>query len=194
MDTPHSHPLPPPPIDQDGDPGPQAQVAWPAPWKRLLARMIDWAIHGIIVLVVLVILASTSIGEEWSEAGLVAVFAVITASLRGIYETVFIRAAGATLGKLAVRVRVQRQSDGSPLVTWSQSAARAALIDAPTIAGGAFLVMLAVPDLDDTVISLAVIAWGAAWLLWLVEVLSIFGDSARRGVHDRMCKTVVVSA
>ena len=87
------------------------------------------------------------------------------------YEPVMVARWGATVGKLAMGIRVVACADGKP-VTWGRSWARAAL---PTAAG--------------------VLTFGVGWLVvWIVLVLSLVSGPSRRGWHDRLAGTVVVVA
>ncbi|WP_419864436.1 RDD family protein [Candidatus Poriferisodalis sp.] len=177
-------------------PGERAEQAAerPSAWRRLAARLIDWAIHTLIVAVVATILLTTSIGEDWSGRALGTLFFGLTALLRGIFEIGFVGAKGATPGKLVMSLRVRTSDDGTSLVGWSAATVRGVLIDLPTLFGGLYyIVLIAAPNLNDTAFALWTILWVATWVFWLVEVLSIFGNSARQGLHDKVAKSVVVS-
>ena len=182
-----------PPPEPFADADASAEASYPSPLKRLLARLIDWAIHFLLILIVLVVLGTTSLGDELSlRAWLVAFFGV-TALLRGVFEVSFVGAVGATPGKLALGLKVRQSPNVGQPVTWAAATKRAIVIDIPTLFGGLYyVILLAVSDLDDTAIALLTIGWIAAWVLWLTAVLSIFANDERRGIHDRMCATAVV--
>lgn len=190
MDPPDQHPPEPP---ADAGAGTPAQASYPSPLKRLFARLIDWAIHFVLILIVLVVLATTSFGDELSWRAQLLVFFGVTALLRGVFEVGFVGAMGATPGKLALGLKIRQSPDVGQPVTWAAATKRAVVIDVPTLFGGLYyVILLAASNLDDTLVALLTIAWVAAWVLWLVAVLSIFANDERRGIHDRMCNTAVV--
>ena len=168
----------------------------PAAWKRLLARLIDWAIHFLIILVVITILFTTEMYDSMSGEALALMYFGTTALLRGIFEIGFVATKGGTPGKLALGMRIQSAARYfSTQATWRQATIRGLLIDIPTLFGGVYYtVLVLLPSAADTFIALLSILWGATWVFWLVQVLSIFGSSARRGLHERLAGTVVTNA
>ena len=184
-----------PPSEPPVDASTSTEPSFPSPWKRFAARLIDWAIHYLIIAVVFTVLLTTSISDDMSGEAVLTVFFGVTALLRGVFEISFVGTVGATPGKLVMNLRVRQSPGFDQRVTWTGATVRGVLIDLPTLFGGLFYVVLvAAPDMDDTVIALWSILWAATWVFWLVEVLSIFRGTARQGLHDTISKTVVVDA
>ena len=182
--------------DEPVDDGlPVEPVQYPSPGRRLAARMIDWAIHYLIILVVLTVLGTTSVADDLSLAAWGTIFFGATALLRGVFEISFVGANGATPGKMIMNLRVRKGSSPSRSAGWAAATVRGVLIDLPTLFGGLYyIVLIAAPGMDATVFALWTILWAATWVFWLVEVLSIFNNPSRLGLHDRLAKTVVAAA
>ena len=168
-------------------------TAHPSAWRRLAARLIDWAIHFFVVLVVMVVLWTTDLTDDMSSDARWLTFFGVTALLRGIFEIGFIGTKGGTPGKLALGMRVRSTTRFDGYLMWGQATVRGFLIDIPTLFGGVYyIVLILLPNKDDTFVALWSILWGAVWVFWLVQVLSIFSNPARRGLHDKLAGTIVV--
>ncbi len=159
-------------------------------WLRLLARIID----GILLSVVTAILGFPFVREildafsAWADemssnpdaasatpltdpaiSSATTKLNLIALLLGAIYYVVMTALRGATVGKMAVGVRVQRVSDGA-MPSWTESLIRWAVTDLPRVIP---LVSLFYPLLDSL------------WCLW---------DPKRQCIHDKPAKTIVVKA
>ncbi|MBW8171667.1 RDD family protein [Ornithinimicrobium sp. Arc0846-15] len=105
-----------------------ALVGEPAPWwRRLVARILDSVLIGLVVgIPMLLILSGEGIGVLTLWAG------VGVAVLGFVYELVLLKTMSATLGKLAMGLRVRKLSDGAPL-SWGTSATRSATWNGPSL-------------------------------------------------------------
>ncbi len=153
--------------------------------RRFWARVIDMAVLSPAVLVMVAAFlywGSALVGESiasighrsydppafWelptSKAALAALVLLV------LYEPVMVARWGATVGKLAMGLRVVRVADAStPRVL--RSAARALV---PSLAG--------------------VLTFGIGWfVVWVVLALSLVFDQDERGWHDKLAGTVVVT-
>ncbi len=150
---------------------------------RLVARIIDGILVGIVASIVGFpflgramsglqdIIDSAEAGVSSPDTGsftrpLIA-FSLVAAVISAAYHVSLIATRGATLGKSAVGVKVQRLVDqGRP--TWGESAMRWATTDLPGLiptVGGLYSLL------------------DALWCLW---------DPKRQCIHDKLPKTVVV--
>ena len=146
-----------------------------SPGKRLVARIIDVVIIGIVVVFLTIVgVAGLLVGSETEEDALAAValfvgfggLAFFTVLLL-IYEPTLIALKGQTLGKMAMSIMVVRAEDGE-VPGWGKAIGRWIL---PGILG------------------LIPIAGG---LLVLLVYLSLLWDDRRQGWHDKMGTTVVI--
>ena len=135
---------------------------------RGVARAIDSLLIGLPVLAVGIgTLAATDADPnqgfpEWVAA----VWFVLTV----VYEVLFVRWRGQTLGKLAVGIKVSRLDNGRPPLWW-QAGIRIAL---PAIAAG--------------------LPFGIASVAYVAVYSSSAWSPVRRGIHDKAAGTVVVVA
>lgn len=158
---------------------------------RLVARILDSILTGIVGVVLGWSQLQTAIQviQDWAESlptdgtaspdvtnqlltdpellGAIARYSVISALVAGVYTILLIRFKGATLGKMAVGVRV-RPLDREGLPTWGQSVLRWVTSDLVSLipqVGGLYSLL------------------NALWCLW---------DGKRQCLHDKLPKTVVV--
>ena len=183
---------PPPPPTVGGRAYPDAQVTpgWAglgtggtvelaSPWARLGARIIDWLIVAVVVVIVSVPIGLVLVGIEESGdlspdeqdalgflftlvfLGVVAL--AVVASI--VYEVAMIAVRGQTLGKMAAKVKVVRADNGF-VPGWGKSFGRSVL---------------------HTVV-------GSVPFFGLLVYLSLTWDEARQGWHDKAASTLVVKA
>ena len=95
------------------------------------------------------------------------VYALVVGALYGVYNVLFTKLRGQTLGKMAVGVKVVQIYDGS-LPTWGNAGLRWAL---PTIVG-------LVPFYGSIGVLLIYL-----WMFW---------DPNKQGLHDKLAKTIVL--
>jgi uncharacterized RDD family membrane protein YckC len=144
---------------------------------RLLARIIDGLLTGGVAVALtyafgMHVFSTTTSADGTHEAsfslynGDYFKFVAITLLVTGIYEVAMIATRGATLGKMAVGVRVARMDDGA------------------TPDFGQALTRWAIPGLANAIFS----------LLALIVFLSPFFDSSHRnrGWYDYAAKTIAV--
>ena len=143
-----------------------------SPWYRLLARIIDFLILIIPLVIVSVIFGAGLYGLGGGDVSFVGQFiaGIITTAISLAYEFYFLSTRGATIGKKAVNVLVV-QEDGSPL---NQEVTLKRLI----------LPALQVIPILGGIIGLVV---------GLATVIMIFVDDRRQVPHDKVAKTLVVS-
>ncbi len=146
-------------------------VGFASPWARLGARLIDGFVLAIPVAILLITFHAIPKGGSLSSLTNSQLLRIqlVVASLGSIYEIGMIGARGQTLGKMAVRIKVARQNDGSK-PGWSQAAIRYAT---PAAAG-------LLPNIGGILQLLVYL-----WLLW---------DPNRQGLHDKAARTVVIEA
>jgi len=121
------------------------------PWRRLIARLVD----GVILFIVF----SIFLGAVNEFVGLVVVAA---------YEIVFVALRGQTPGKMLLRIKVVRASNGY-LPGWAPAAIRWAI---PTMG--------------------LVLGWWLAGLPGLLVYASLLWNKRKQGWHDMAGKTLVV--
>lgn len=146
-----------------------APVGSPAPWwRRLVARILDGLLIGLVVGVpMMFVLWGQGIDAFSLWLG------VATGLVGFIYETVLLKTMSATLGKLAMGLRVHKLADEAPL-SWVTAAIRSAtwhgasLLSNVPIVGYAFLLFLLLNGL---------------WPLW---------DGKNQSLNDKAAGTQVV--
>ena len=153
-------------------------------WRRVVARATDLLVVFFIEFVLVVVqvfwfmddVSDSVQPEPWGRSFMAT---VIFIGIYAIYEVIFhTRANGQTPGKLLLQVKVVRAADGEA-PRWWQSAVRWPLV------GVAFPLLFA-PNL------------GFPNFLWLVGIALAPGITAifsknRRGIHDLLAATIVVS-
>ena len=146
-----------------------------SPGKRLVARIIDVAIIGFVVIFLTIVgVAGLLVGSETDEDALAAAALFIGFGglafftvLMLLYEPTLIALRGQTLGKMAMRIMVARAEDGE-VPGWGKAIGRwilPGLLGLIPVAGG---------------------------LLVLLVYLSLLWDDRRQGWHDKMGTTVVI--
>ncbi|MEU8827303.1 RDD family protein [Streptomyces sp. NPDC048636] len=144
------------------------------PGQRLAARLLDTLVLGVIWTVALVATGALQYAVDHpgkQDMGRVIVALVLTMAVYFGYEGRMLSRTGQTLGKRALRIRVAMLSDGD--VPGRQGWARAAVYTLPG---------MLVPLLVGTV-------------FWLVNSVSPLWDKPyRRALHDKVARTVVVTA
>ncbi|WP_419947165.1 RDD family protein [Candidatus Poriferisodalis sp.] len=154
--------------------------------SRLSARFLDMVVHlAVIVFIVVEVIAPTISspfigtcafggcaphvpGEPWTVERWTALVALL--ALLVLYEPVMVALWGATVGKLAVGLRVVRIADGT----------RPGLFRS--------LVRVLVPSFAG------VSTLGVGWfIVWFILVWSTMSGQDRRGWHDKLSGTVVVT-
>lgn len=154
------------PLDEDGRPlrGPGALAAV---WQRAIARLIDVFIVFNIAGLVAYVVVRPATGDESILTYLAAqtVFLAIAA----IYEAGMVTWRGQTLGKMLMRLRVIRRSDGGA------------------------------PSPGESVVRFFPWLWlllplSIGQLLWIVMYLTAIPNRRRQGWHDRAASTLVVVA
>ena len=145
-----------------------------SPGKRLVARIIDFAII-IVILIVLTTIGFAGLalgseaGDEFLGAVILAGFAgfFVFAVLLLLYEPTMIALKGQTLGKMAMGIMVARADDGG-VPGWGKALGRwvlpGLLILIPLVGG----------------------------LLSILVYISLLWDDRRQGWHDKMGATVVI--
>ncbi len=148
-----------------------------SPGRRLVARIIDFAIIGLVVVVLVIVgIAGLVLGSETDAdalaglavflgfGGLLLFFVIFL-----LYEPTLIATKGQTLGKMAVNIKVVKAEDGS-VPGWGKAIGRWIL-----------------PGLLNLIPAVG-------GLLALLVYLSLLWDDRRQGWHDKMATTVVVDA
>jgi uncharacterized RDD family membrane protein YckC len=161
-------------------PGPTP--AYASFWRRVGARVIDI----LIISVAAAVLGAATLADDFSEAiadnqvdrlevflrgGKFLTFAALVGLAAAIYEIALVATRGATLGKMALGLKVTRVEDGA-LPTWGQAFIRwlvpAAASYVPRVGGLIVLVIY-------------------LWMLW-------DPDRRNQGLHDKAARTVVIVA
>ena len=170
-----------------GEPEPVAGVVEPIgglnlaePVNRIGARIIDGIVWTVLLLVVAYLVTGTSgigLRADGVSYGAHLLSTVLGTALVAAYEVVMVTTRHATLGKVAMGLRVARQ-DGSP-VQRNDALLR--------------VVPFAAPQL------LAALAGGLGWLFVLVSfavglgsLVLLFTDARRQAVWDKLAHTIVV--
>lgn len=167
----------PPPQGAGAPPGYQAYGAPGAenlaePWQRLVARLIDAIIVGIVNIVIGVIVA----------VALDNVLGGIIASLIGVaiglaYEIILTTKADATLGKKIFNMRIVNEADGSRVDEQVMFRRMLPIVAIGVIGAVPILGLLSIP------LGLAFVVLSLVW---------IFSDDKRRSVYDKAGKTIVI--
>ena len=205
--------LPPPPPDDSGwssqpppPPGspsqaPQTATGWATlgtgetvqlatPGARLGARVIDWIILGLVLIVLAIVLfvsfsrasfefdlvglgPAMTAEEQATENRVIAALGVASAAIVMLYEVALIAWRGQTVGKMATRVKVVRKDNGL-VPGWGKSAGRWLV---PAIPG---LVGWFIPSISFI------------GLLSLLVYVSLTWDKVRQGWHDKAAGTLVI--
>lgn len=154
------------------------QATLAEPGTRILARIVDWLIMAAVLIpLYLILLGSASIGTDSAAAGGVFfggffVFFLAVTIGQVLYEVAFIAVKGQTPGKMLMKVKVVRDSDGQ-IPGW----------------GPAFLRW--VPNLVSLVpcfgsfLSLGLIIWA---------LVNLFSNPKRQTPFDLAARTVVITA
>jgi len=181
---------------QTADPRPRyeapARLVLASRWRRLAARLIDGLLLAI-VLNIVAVFAAVGTARDIRNSGvslldglrhLSAVLEIASVAVAAVYEVALIGTTGQTLGKLIMRVKVVRESDGripelgTALMRW--------LIQflAPVVAAAPFGFRVGGSTGAKIMLVLApIIVYGP--ILW---------DRRRQGAHDKAARTIVVDA
>ncbi|HXW56828.1 MAG TPA: RDD family protein [Candidatus Cybelea sp.] len=151
-----------------GGPGVASSLSYAGVGIRFVARFID----GLVFLVPFVVIAILVLPGLVRTAGSIPTMFSGTFLLAGLtfslfYEVLMLRYWGATLGKMACRLKVVR-SDGGDL-GWGVSFGRYFMYN---------VVICAVPLVN--------------WILLLTTAIMAGVDPQKRGLHDRVCDTRVI--
>jgi uncharacterized RDD family membrane protein YckC len=141
------------------------------PGKRIVARIVDALIVGVLVAipVTIWILQRDDFDSDTFEGPSLA-FTLLLSIPLALYEIAFVALKGATPGKLAMGITVIRQDGGDP-PGWGASARRYVL----------------------TLLGLVPLLGGlASFVLLIVSFVFLFTDDRRRTVPDRIASTYVV--
>jgi uncharacterized RDD family membrane protein YckC len=146
--------------------------------QRVVARLLD-----LILLVVPLQIVAASAGLIHTNGNEATIdtpewFLVLTVALPVVYEFLMTGWRGQTVGKMILRVRVVRYSDGGR-ATWQQSAFRALV---PAVPQFLALMLPTSAEVFRFVLSLA-----GAWIY-----ISALFDALLRGIHDRAAGTIVL--
>lgn len=145
-------------------PGPLAPV-----WQRAVARLIDVFITFNVAGFLAYLIVSPAPDDDRLLTTLS--FAGVFWVLAGVYEAGLVAWRGQTLGKMLLRVRIVRRTDGAT-PTPGEAVVRYAV---PTV-----WLLLPVPLIGQ--------------LLWVAVYLSAIPNRKRQGWHDRAAATLVVQA
>lgn len=154
-----------------------AQATLAEPGRRIVGRIIDGLIMAVVLvpLYLLLVLGSTSAGDSGAANGIFfgGAFAFIIAATVGqvMYEVAFVAIKGQTPGKMVMKVKVVRESDGQ-IPGWGPAFMRWA----PN------LVSL-VPCLGSF-LSLGLLIW---------SLVNLFSNPKRQTPYDLAAKTVVIA-
>ena len=153
------------------------------PGKRILARIVDWLIMIVIVVPLYLVVIGTSTSTSSSDSsgsslgvgiafgGMFVLLLLVTVG-QVLYEVGFIAIKGATPGKMLLRVRVVRESDGQ-VPGW----------------GPAFMRWL------PTLVSLVPCVGSFLSLgLWIWALVNLFSNPKRQTPFDLAAKTIVIAA
>ncbi len=149
----------------------------PEQWKRIVARLLDGIILGIINLIVVGIVVSgdtggfSGVGSDLS-AGRVFVIGLISLAIGFVWDPVITKAKGGTPMKLAFGMNVVRADTGAP-VEWSHAIIR----------WGVLAIWGIIP----------VLAVLVPLVMVVVSLVFIFTKPLRQAVWDQVAKTVVVN-
>ena len=153
------------------------------PGKRILARIVDWLIMIVVIVPLYLVVIGASTGTSSSDSsgsslgfgiafGGLFVLLILVSVGQVLYEVGFIALKGATPGKMLLKVRVVRESDGQ-IPGW----------------GPAFMRWL------PTLVSLVPCVGGLLSLgLWIWALVNLFSNPKRQTPFDLAAKTVVVAA
>ena len=154
------------------------RVELASPGRRLGARLIDWIIFGVIIVILAVVAVASAVsiigddpdgGADQGAAVLLVVFliALIAFVISLLYEVTLVALRGQTLGKMATGIKVVRADSGS-VPGWGKAIGR-----------------WVIPS------SFVLIPYAGLVLSWLVY-LSLLWDKTRQGWHDKAAGTVVI--
>ncbi|MDE0665141.1 MAG: RDD family protein [Acidimicrobiaceae bacterium] len=138
------------------------------PLTRLVARIIDGAI--LILVSLIPVLVGLYDLDDFTDEPLGLSLALTAVGLA--YEVALVATRGQTLGKMAMKIKIIRASDGL-LPGWDMSTVRWLVPAVPGLVGLAF-------------------SLGLVELLSLVVYLSLTWDKVRQGWHDKAAKTLVI--
>ena len=205
--------LPPPPPDDPGwssqpppPPGPPSHAPQDArgwatlgtgetlqlatPGARIGARVIDWIILGLVLIVLATVLfvsfsrasfefdlvglgPAMTAEEQAAENRVIATLGVASAAIVMLYEVALIAWRGQTVGKMALKIKVVRADNGL-VPGWGKSAGRWLVPAIPGLVGW----------LNPSISFIG--------LLSFLVYASLTWDKARQGWHDKAVKTLVV--
>lgn len=150
----------------------------PEQWKRIVARLLDGIILGVINVIIVGIVVSgdtggfNGVGADLS-AGKLFVIGLISLAIGFVWDPVITKAKGGSPMKLAFGMHVVRADTGAP-VEWSHAIIR----------WGVVAIWGIIPILSVIVPLLMVV----------VSLVFIFTKPLRQAVWDQVAKTVVVNA
>ena len=153
------------------------------PGKRILARIVDWLIMVVVIVPLYLLVIGVSATSTTSESATFSagdgvalggffLMALLVTVGQVLYEVGFIAIKGATPGKMLLKVRVVRESDGQ-IPGWGPAFMRWV----PTLVG-------LVPCLGSF-LSLG---------LWIWALVNLFSNPKRQTPFDLAAKTVVIEA
>ncbi|MEO6651165.1 MAG: RDD family protein [Ilumatobacteraceae bacterium] len=169
-------PAPPPPMNEVGAGNGPGGRTLPEQWKRIVARLLDGIILGLINLVVVGVVVSgdtggfDGVGSDLS-AGKVFLIGLISLAIGFVWDPVVTKAKGGTPMKLVFKMHVVRADTGDP-VEWSHAIIR----------WGVLAIWGIIPVLTILVPLVMVV----------VSLVFIFTKPLRQAVWDQVAKTVVV--
>lgn len=158
--------------------GVPSQVALAEPGKRIIARIIDWLIMAAVLVPMYFLLIGLGASSSGSDAasglfvGGMFMFMILATLGQVAYEVAFIAIKGQTPGKMVMKVRVVRHSDGQ-IPGWGPAFMRWL----PSLVG-------LVPCVGS-LLSLGLMIWA---------LVNLFSNPLRQTPFDLAAKTVVVSA
>ena len=190
-----SSPPPPPPSGGAPPPPPPSSSAPPAgyvayedrgpgnqelasPGQRIGARVIDWIIWLVVsaVLAALFGAGMVTTGGDDVNVGASIAAGLVGAAIVTAYEVVMVSTRGATLGKMALNLKVVEE-DGSPATT------RDALLRMAIYIASAVLGVIPV---------LGILASIATFVIAIVSLVFLFTDDRKQAVWDKVAHTIVV--
>jgi uncharacterized RDD family membrane protein YckC len=150
------------------------------PWKRIVARIIDGLIWGVVAIVLagivgVGVVSTGNVGEDTSF-GLVVIAGLVSAALVVAYEVLMTTMTGSTLGKKVFGLRIVREDGSAPDV-------KTMMMRMSTYIAAAVIGLIPI---------LGVLASIANLLIAVVSLIFLFTDSKRQTIWDKIGKTIVV--
>ena len=187
--------VPPPPPSGGAPPPPPSAGAPPAgyvayesrgpgsqelasPGQRIGARVIDWIIWIVVSVVIGIVFGASVVATGGDDVNVGASIAagLVGAAIVTAYEVVMVSTRGATLGKMALNLKVVEE-DGSPATT------RDALLRMAIYIASAVLGVIPV---------LGILASIATFVIAIVSLVFLFTDDRKQAVWDKVAHTIVV--